>query len=111
MMHLVSKYMLEILVKKIDYIELDGINFVLFIHAMNIYGISSTLEDFNHPRLVGKSYVYLTTISDSKCIRVEDKIDKNLEDFYDINEKKMNLFKEKKSIRINLKAGIIVRKI
>ncbi len=52
--------------KKVDYIELSGIDYVSLVHVLNAYGDGGTLKDFKTPRIVGKEYICLSAIDDTK---------------------------------------------
>ena len=49
---------------KVDYIELNGIEFTLFVHVLNAFGSGGTLEDFKRSRLYGKTYICVSPITD-----------------------------------------------
>lgn len=49
----------------VDYIELNSIDFTLFVHVLNAFGIGGTLEDFKVPRLIGKTYICVSPITDN----------------------------------------------
>lgn len=50
--------------QSVDYIEFNDIEFTLFVHVLNAYGKGGTLEDFKKSRLVGKSYICVSPITD-----------------------------------------------
>lgn len=50
----------------IDLIELNGTSFLSFAHVLNAYGSGATISDFKNPRLVGRTYICLSAISNEK---------------------------------------------
>ena len=52
--------------RKVDYIELSGIDYVSLVHVLNAYGEGGTLKDFKNPRIIGKEYICLSAIDESK---------------------------------------------
>ena len=52
--------------RKVDYIELSGIDYVLLVHVLNAYGTGGTLKDFKTPRIIGKEYICLSAIDETK---------------------------------------------
>ena len=52
--------------RKVDYIELSGIDYVSFVHVLNAYGEGGTLKDFKNPRIVGKEYICVSGIDEEK---------------------------------------------
>lgn len=62
--------------RKVDFIELEGIDYVSLIHVLNAYGDGGTLRDFKQPRIVGKEYICLSAIDEIKTkIARQNKID------------------------------------
>lgn len=61
--------------EEVDYIELEGMPYVSLVHVMNAYGSGAKLSDFRHPRLIGRSYICLSAISDDKSKIVDYKGD------------------------------------
>lgn len=52
--------------RKVDYIELSGIDYVSLVHVLNAYGEGGTLKDFKTPRIIGKEYICLSAIDETK---------------------------------------------
>ena len=52
--------------RKVDYIELSGIDYVSLVHVLNAYGGGGTLKDFKTPRIIGKEYICLSAIDETK---------------------------------------------
>jgi hypothetical protein len=52
--------------RKVDYIELLGIDYVSLVHVLNAYGEGGTLKDFKTPRIIGKEYICLSAIDETK---------------------------------------------
>lgn len=52
--------------RKVDYIELSGIDYVSLVHVLNAYGEGGTLKDFKTPRIIGKEYICLSAIDEKK---------------------------------------------
>lgn len=52
--------------RKVDYIELAGIDFVSLVHVLNAYGSGGTLKDFKVPRIIGKEYICLSAIDETR---------------------------------------------
>lgn len=50
----------------VDLIEFNGIPFVSFAHVLNAYGSGATVADFKNPRLIGRTYICLSAISEKK---------------------------------------------
>lgn len=55
----------------VDLIEFNGIPFVSFAHVLNAYGRGATVSDFKNPRLIGRTYICLSAISEKKFGVVE----------------------------------------
>lgn len=56
----------DITERKVDYIELLGIDYVSLVHVLNAYGEGGTLKDFKTPRIIGKEYICLSAIDETK---------------------------------------------
>ena len=56
----------DITERKVDYIELSGIDYVSLVHVLNAYGEGGTLKDFKTPRIIGKEYICLSAIDETK---------------------------------------------
>ena len=72
----------------VDYIELNGIDFTFFVHVLNAYGTGGTLEDFKRSRLIGKTYICVSPITDNYYFGLaesHDAIDDFIEEFDDID--------------------------
>lgn len=52
--------------RKVDYIELSGIDYVSLVHVLNAYGEGGTVKDFKTPRIIGKEYICLSAIDETK---------------------------------------------
>lgn len=52
--------------RKVDYIELAGIDYVFLVHVLNAYGEGGTIKDFKFPRIIGKEYICLSAIDNTK---------------------------------------------
>ena len=52
--------------RTVDYIELSGIDYVSLVHVLNAYGEGGTLKDFKTPRIIGKEYICLSAIDETK---------------------------------------------
>ena len=52
--------------RKVDYIELLAIDYVSLVHVLNAYGEGGTLKDFKTPRIIGKEYICLSAIDETK---------------------------------------------
>lgn len=52
--------------RKVDYIELSGIDYVSLVHVLNAYGEGGTLKNFKTPRIIGKEYICLSAIDETK---------------------------------------------
>ena len=52
--------------RKVDYIELSGIDYVFLVHVLNAYGDGGTLKDFKIPRIISKEYICLSAIDETK---------------------------------------------
>lgn len=50
----------------VDLIELTGTPFVTFAHVLNAFGNGATVSDFKNPRLMGRTYICLSAISEQK---------------------------------------------
>ena len=50
----------------VDLIEFTGMPFVSFAHVLNAYGSGATVSDFKNPRLIGRTYICLSAISEKK---------------------------------------------
>ena len=48
----------------VDLIELNGIPFVTFVHTLNAFGGGARVADFKNPRLVGRTYICISALSD-----------------------------------------------
>lgn len=75
--------------KSVDYIELNGIDFTFFVHVLNAYGTGGTLEDFKRSRLIGKTYICVSPITDnyySGLAESHDAKDDFIEEFGYIDE-------------------------
>lgn len=73
----------------VDYIELNGMDFTFFVHVLNAYGTGGTLEDFKKSRLIGKTYICVSPITDnyySGLAKSHDAKDDFIEEFGDIDE-------------------------
>lgn len=51
--------------KDIDYIDIEG-DYYFLMHTMNAFGKYSKISDWKHPRLVGKTFISLSSISKEK---------------------------------------------
>lgn len=65
--------------RKVDLIELDGIDYVSLVHVLNAYGEGGKLKDFKFPRIIGKEYICLSAIDETK-IKIAAKADDDDED-------------------------------
>ena len=52
---------------KVDLIELNGTPFITFVHVLNAYGFGAKLADFKNPRLIGKTYICTSAMSDENA--------------------------------------------
>ena len=55
----------------VDLIEFNGMPFVSFAHVLNAYGFGATVSDFKNPRLIGRTYICLSAISEKNFGVVE----------------------------------------
>ena len=78
----------------VDYIELNGIDFTFFVHVLNAYGTGGTLEDFKRSRLIGKTYICVSPITDnyySGLAEGHDAINDFIEELDDIDDEELLL--------------------
>lgn len=64
--------------KTVDFIELQGTDFVFLTHVLNAYGEGAQLLDFKYPRLLGRPHICLSAIGDNCVEMTTSKIDKLL---------------------------------
>ena len=54
--------------RSVDYIELCGLDYVSLVHVMNAFGTGGTIKDFKNPRIIGKTYICLSGISNENVM-------------------------------------------